>query len=154
MTHPAVDLAKMIDGPADGSPFTTDPRAQVGSGGIVVNFIAAEFRAIDPISCPKAKADTQSTNATARVKLNKILRIFIVFTSGFLIELYATRYTSICLASKYALLRKALLLRFAALCASSANRWCNPGLGNLRQIEKVASYRQSWYFNLSGNLLR
>jgi hypothetical protein len=46
--HPAGILAKMMEGPFDGSPLCTDPKAHVGSPGIVINFIAITLRPDDP----------------------------------------------------------------------------------------------------------
>jgi hypothetical protein len=40
------------------------------------------------------------------------------------------------------------LNRTACVCVAVSS-----SVGNLRQIEKVASFRESWYFNLSADLL-
>ena len=42
--QPAVNLAAMMDGPLEGSPFSTEAVAQVGSGGTPPNFISLMLR--------------------------------------------------------------------------------------------------------------
>ena len=76
--QPVVAFARMIEGPFVGSPLATDTLAQVGSGGMVTNFIAAMFvPGCGRISCAPAEPTTNKSVERQNAVHNNRFRVLI-----------------------------------------------------------------------------